>query len=172
MKETFSRKQLNRGTAYVIVHPDEYAIQVSMETKQAVEGYKNRLKQRIRLLLNDNVSIYLLNLATDTLAQPPPYLDGFQRERRFYVIPAIKDDPVNAQSTRLLRALAEFEGLRRIVFTGGWRNACLKHTLNHTLAGIPRIPLVERVTAPLDAQFVFEDRRFDIIAEIDHAFVF
>ncbi len=171
MKETFSRKQLNRGTAYVIVHPDEYAIQVSMATKDAVEGYKNRLKQRIRLLLNDNVSIYLLNLAVGILT-PPPYLDGFQRERRFYVIPAIKDDPMDAQSTRLRRALAEFEGLRRVVFTGGWRNACLKHTLNHTLAGIPRIRFVEKVTAPLDAQVCFENRSFDITAEIDHAFVF
>jgi hypothetical protein len=171
MKKKSIHRCLNQHTAYVIVHPDEYAIGVSPITGQNANIFMVRLKCRIRILLKEHVIVYLLNLDQETLA-PPAYLNEFQQQKNFHVIPVFKDDSIDAQVLRLRMALTEFSGLKQIVFTGGWQNACLKYTLNNTLSGIPRIRFVERVDRPLTAKVCFEGKTIDVIVRVDHEFVF
>jgi len=171
MRKKTIYKYLNRHTAYVIVHPDEYAIGVSPISGQNANSFMIRLKGRIRLLLKKHVTVYLLNLALETL-DPPAYLNNFQQHKNFHVIPVLKGDAMDAQVLRLRMALMEFTGLEQIVFTGGWQNACLKYTLNHTLSGIPRIQFVDKVHRPLTAQVCFESKTVDVIVRLDHEFVF
>jgi hypothetical protein len=171
MKKKSIHRYLNRHTAYVIVHPDEYAIGVSPITGQKANLFMLRLKGRIRILLKEHVVVYLLNLAQETLA-PPAYLNEFQQKKNFHVIPVFKDDSIDAQVLRLRMALMKFTGLEQIIFTGGWQNACLKYTMNNTLRGIPRIKFVERVDGPLAAQVCFESNTVDVIVRVDHEFVF
>jgi hypothetical protein len=171
MKKKSTHKYLNRHTAYVIVHPDEYAIGVSPITGQNANSFMIRLKDRIRILLKKRVRVYQLNLALDT-SDPPAYLNEFQQHDNFQVIPVLKNDTIDAQVLRLRMALIEFTGMKQIVFTGGWQNACLKYTLNHTLNGISRIRFVDRVDVPLMAQVSFESKTVDVIVWVDHEFVF
>jgi hypothetical protein len=171
MKKKSIHRYLNPHTAYVIVHPDEYAIGVSPITGQNVDSYMIRLKGRIRILLKEHVTVYLLNLDVETI-DPPSYLIEFRQHNNFHVIPVFKNDAIDAQAIRLRKALMAFTGLEQIVFTGGWQNACLKYTLNHTLSGIPRIRFVDRIDCPLTAQVCFESKTVNVIVRMDHEFIF
>jgi len=171
MKKKSIHKYLDRHTAYVIVHPDEFAIGVSPITGQNPNSYMISLKDRIRTLLKKRIKIYQLNLALETL-DPPDYLNEFQQHYNYHVIPVFKDDAIDSQVLRLRMALMAFTGLEQIVFTGGWQNACLKYTLNNTLSGIPRIKFVDKVDGPLKAQITFERTTADVIVRVDHEFVF
>jgi len=171
MKKKSIHRYLTPHTAYVIVHPDEFAIGVSSITGQNVDSYMVRLKGRIRILLKEQVSVYLLNLDMGTL-DPPAYLNKFRQYKNFHVIPVFKGDPIDAQALRLRKALVAFTGLEQIVFTGGWQNACLKYTLNHTLSGIHRVQFVDRIDCPLTAQVSFESKTVDVIVRVDHEFIF
>jgi len=171
MKKKSILRYLNHHTAYVIVHPDEFAIGLSPISGQKVNSFMLRLKGQIRRLLKKDVTVYLLNLAMETL-DPPAYLNEFQPHKNFHVIPVLKDDAVDSQVIRLLMALMAFSGLEQIVFTGGWQNACLKYTINNTLSGTPRIQFVDKIDGPLTAQVSFENKTVDVIVRVDHEFIF
>ena len=170
-KNLFTQCSPDNFTAYVIVHPDDFALSLKKTAKQDTTKYKFLLKQRVRKLLNSRVSVYLLNLDLDSL-DPPAFLSEFQGEKRFYIIPTLKKDSVDSQANRLKFELSKFIGLKKIIFTGGWRNACLKHTLNNTITGIQRISFIEKIDKPFKAQLHYKKSKMDVIVMCDHEFIF
>ncbi|MGA0886828.1 MAG: hypothetical protein ACO3S0_02775, partial [bacterium] len=115
--------------AYVVVHADEYAIQASRLVKNS-QDFQISLRQHLQKLLQEQVNVILLNLQK-TEQQPPKFLRSLGDQ--VTVIPSLEQDSINAQSERLSEYLVRQRGLKQLVFTGGWKNACLKHTLRRTV---------------------------------------
>ena len=115
--------------AYVVVHADEYAIQASRLVKNS-QDFQKILQRHLQKLLQEQVNVILLNLQK-TEQQPPKFLRSLGSQ--VTVIPSLEQDSVNAQAERLSEYLVRQRGLKQLVFTGGWKNACLKHTLRRTV---------------------------------------
>jgi hypothetical protein len=160
----------NHRLAYVVVHADEYAIRVSSQVPEPLL-FQAQLLDRLEGLLANNVNVFLLNLSKNEF-HPPPFLRSLVEQ--VVVIPSLDVDGVNDQARRLRQQLVNYRKVRDVVFTGGWKNACLKHTLNQTIIpqGASRVRLVDEIHRPFEAIVQFEQRLLPVMVSIDHAFVF
>ena len=156
--------------AYVVVHADEYAIQASRLVKNS-QDFQKSLQQHLQKLLQEQVNVILLNLQK-TEQQPPKFLRSL--EDQVTVIPSLDQDSINAQSERLSEYLVRQRGLKKLVFTGGWKNACLKHTLRRTV--ITKDPfelgIMDDIHHPVSGVVEYGKQRLEVMVTVDHDFVF
>jgi hypothetical protein len=156
--------------AYVVVHADEYAIQASRLVKNS-QDFQKSLQQHLQKLLQEQVNVILLNLQK-TEQQPPKFLRSL--EDQVTVIPSLDQDSINAQSERLSEYLVRQRGLKQLVFTGGWKNACLKHTLRRTV--ITKDPfelgIMDDIHHPVSGVVEYGKQRLEVMVTVDHDFVF
>ena len=156
--------------AYVVVHADEYAIQASRLVKNS-QDFQISLRQHLQKLLQEQVNVILLNLQK-TEQQPPKFLRSLGDQ--VTVIPSLEQDSINAQSERLSEYLVRQRGLKQLVFTGGWKNACLKHTLRRTV--ITKDPfelgIMDDIHHPVSGVVEYGKQRLEVMVTVDHDFVF
>jgi len=156
--------------AYVVVHADEYAIQASRLVKNS-QDFQKSLQQHLQKLLQEQVNVILLNLQK-TEQQPPKFLRSLGSQ--VTVIPSLEQDSINAQSERLSEYLVRQRGLKQLVFTGGWKNACLKHTLRRTV--ITKDPfelgIMDEIYHPVSGVVEYGKQRLEVMVTVDHDFVF
>jgi hypothetical protein len=156
--------------AYVVVHADEYAIQASRLVKNS-QDFQKSLQQHLQKLLQEQVNVILLNLQK-TEQQPPKFLRSLGDQ--VTVIPSLEQDSINAQSERLSEYLVRQRGLKQLVFTGGWKNACLKHTLRRTV--ITKDPfelgIMDEIHHPVSGVVEYGKQRLEVMVTVDHNFVF
>ena len=156
--------------AYVVVHADEYAIQASRLVKNS-QDFQKSLQQHLQKLLQEQVNVILLNLQK-TEQQPPKFLRSLGSQ--VTVIPSLEQDSINAQSERLSEYLVRQRGLKQLVFTGGWKNACLKHTLRRTV--ITKDPfelgIMDEIHHPVSGVVEYGKQRLEVMVTVDHNFVF
>ncbi len=156
--------------AYVVVHADEYAIQASRLVKNS-QDFQISLRQHLQKLLQEQVNVILLNLQK-TEQQPPKFLRSLGSQ--VTVIPSLEQDSINAQSERLSEYLVRQRGLKQLVFTGGWKNACLKHTLRRTV--ITKDPfelgIMDDIHHPVSGVVEYGKQRLEVMVTVDHDFVF
>ena len=156
--------------AYVVVHADEYAIQASRLVKNS-QDFQKSLQQHLQKLLQEQVNVILLNLQK-TEQQPPKFLRSL--EDQVTVIPSLEQDSINAQSERLSEYLVRQRGLKQLVFTGGWKNACLKHTLRRTVMTKDpfELGIMDEIHRPVSGVVEYGKQRLEVMVEVDHDFVF
>ncbi len=156
--------------AYVVVHADEYAIQASRLVKNS-QDFQKSLQQHLQKLLQEQVNVILLNLQK-TEQQPPKFLRSLGDQ--VTVIPSLEQDSINAQSERLSEYLVRQRGLKQLVFTGGWKNACLKHTLRRTVMTKDpfELGIMDEIHRPVSGVVEYGKQRLEVMVEVDHDFVF
>jgi len=156
--------------AYVVVHADEYAIQASRLVKNS-QDFQKSLQQHLQKLLQEQVNVILLNLQK-TEQQPPKFLRSL--EDQVTVIPSLDQDSINAQSERLSEYLVRQRGLKQLVFTGGWKNACLKHTLRRTVMTKDpfELGIMDEIHRPVSGVVEYGKQRLEVLVTVDHDFVF
>ncbi len=156
--------------AYVVVHADEYAIQASRLVKNS-QDFQKSLQQHLQKLLQEQVNVILLNLQK-TEQQPPKFLRSL--EDQVTVIPSLDQDSINAQSERLSEYLVRQRGLKQLVFTGGWKNACLKHTLRRTVMTKDpfELGIMDEIYHPVSGVVEYGKQRLEVLVTVDHDFVF
>ena len=156
--------------AYVVVHADEYAIQASRLVKNS-QDFQKSLQQHLQKLLQEQVNVILLNLQK-TEQQPPKFLRSL--EDQVTVIPSLDQDSINAQSERLSEYLVRQRGLKQLVFTGGWKNACLKHTLRRTVMTKDpfELGIMDEIHRPVSGVVEYSKQRLEVMVTVDHDFVF
>ena len=156
--------------AYVVVHADEYAIQASRLVKNS-QDFQKSLQQHLQKLLQEQVNVILLNLQK-TEQQPPKFLRSL--EDQVTVIPSLDQDSINAQSERLSEYLVRQRGLKQLVFTGGWKNACLKHTLRRTVMTKDpfELGIMDEIHHPVSGVVESGKQRLEVMVTVDHDFVF
>jgi len=156
--------------AYVVVHADEYAIQASRLVKNS-QDFQKSLQQHLQKLLQEQVNVILLNLQK-TEQQPPKFLRSL--EDQVTVIPSLEQDSINAQSERLSEYLVRQRGLKQLVFTGGWKNACLKHTLRRTVMTKDpfELGIMDEIYHPVSGVVEYGKQRLEVMVTVDHDFVF
>jgi hypothetical protein len=156
--------------AYVVVHADEYAIQASRLVKNS-QDFQKSLQQHLQKLLQEQVNVILLNLQK-TEQQPPKFLRSL--EDQVTVIPSLDQDSINAQSERLSEYLVRQRGLKQLVFTGGWKNACLKHTLRRTVMTKDpfELEIMDEIHHPVSGVVEYGKQRLEVLVTVDHDFVF
>ncbi len=156
--------------AYVVVHADEYAIQASRLVKNS-QDFQISLRQHLQKLLQEQVNVILLNLQK-TEQQPPKFLRSL--EDQVTVIPSLDQDSINAQSERLSEYLVRQRGLKQLVFTGGWKNACLKHTLRRTVMTKDpfELGIMDDIHHPVSGVVEYGKQRLEVMVTVDHDFVF
>ena len=156
--------------AYVVVHADEYAIQASRLVKNS-QDFQISLRQHLQKLLQEQVNVILLNLQK-TEQQPPKFLRSLGDQ--VTVIPSLEQDSINAQSERLSEYLVRQRGLKQLVFTGGWKNACLKHTLRRTVMTKDpfELEIMDEIHHPVSGVVEYGKQRLEVLVTVDHDFVF
>ena len=156
--------------AYVVVHADEYAIQASRLVKNS-QDFQISLRQHLQKLLQEQVNVILLNLQK-TEQQPPKFLRSLGSQ--VTVIPSLEQDSINAQSERLSEYLVRQRGLKQLVFTGGWKNACLKHTLRRTVMTKDpfELEIMDEIHHPVSGVVEYGKQRLEVMVTVDHDFVF
>ncbi len=156
--------------AYVVVHADEYAIQASRLVKNS-QDFQKSLQQHLQKLLQEQVNVILLNLQK-TEQQPPKFLRSLGDQ--VTVIPSLEQDSINAQSERLSEYLVRQRGLKQLVFTGGWKNACLKHTLRRTVMTKDpfELGIMDEIYHPVSGVVEYGKQRLEVMVTVDHNFVF
>ena len=156
--------------AYVVVHADEYAIQASRLVKNS-QDFQKSLRQHLQKLLQEQVNVILLNLQK-TEQQPPKFLRSLGSQ--VTVIPSLEQDSINAQSERLSEYLVRQRGLKQLVFTGGWKNACLKHTLRRTVMTKDpfELGIMDEIYHPVSGVVEYGKQRLEVMVTVDHNFVF
>ena len=156
--------------AYVVVHADEYAIQASRLVKNS-QDFQISLRQHLQKLLQEQVNVILLNLQK-TEQQPPKFLRSLGDQ--VTVIPSLEQDSINAQSERLSEYLVRQRGLKQLVFTGGWKNACLKHTLRRTVMTKDpfELGIMDDIHHPVSGVVEHGKQRLEVMVTVDHDFVF
>ena len=156
--------------AYVVVHADEYAIQASRLVKNS-QDFQKSLQQHLQKLLQEQVNVILLNLQK-TEQQPPKFLRSLGDQ--VTVIPSLDQDSINAQSERLSEYLVRQRGLKQLVFTGGWKNACLKHTLRRTVMTKDpfELGIMDEIHHPVSGVVEYGKQRLEVMVTVDHDFVF
>ncbi|MEY3043518.1 MAG: hypothetical protein RL242_360 [Pseudomonadota bacterium] len=156
--------------AYVVVHADEYAIQASRLVKNS-QDFQISLRQHLQKLLQEQVNVILLNLQK-TEQQPPKFLRSLGSQ--VTVIPSLEQDSINAQSERLSEYLVRQRGLKQLVFTGGWKNACLKHTLRRTVMTKDpfELGIMDEIYHPVSGVVEHGKQRLEVMVTVDHDFVF
>ena len=156
--------------AYVVVHADEYAIQASRLVKSS-QDFQESLQQHLQKLLQEQVNVILLNLKK-TEQQPPKFLRSLGEQ--VIVIPSLEQDSINGQSERLSEYLVRQRCLKQLIFTGGWKNACLKHTLRQTV--MPKDPfelgIMDEIHHPIKGVVEYGKQMLEVIVTVDHDFVF
>jgi len=151
-----------------MVHPDDFALNVSTHVERA-NDYKKNLAFKVKKMLSRRVKVILLNLVLG-LNHFPEFLLEFKGQ--IIIIPALDSDETDAQVNRLKEYLAEHKKIRHLIFTGGWKNACLKHTINHTISDVERIRFVDKELEPFDAKLRYKDYIQSITVMIDQEFIF
>lgn len=160
----------NNRLAYVVVHADEYAIRVSRLVEHPPD-FQERLCHHLLWLVSQRAHVFLLNLNKNEL-HPPSFLQPLNG--RVVVVPSLDQDQVNDQAQRLREQLVRYPKIQNVVFTGGWKNACLKHTLNQTIRpkGTERVRMVDDIDQPFPGVVEWEGQRLEVMVMMDHQFVF
>ena len=119
--------------------------------------------------MRKKATVIILNLG-EHKEKLPEFLKEFQNQ--VFIIPSSEKDPINAQAIRLKQLLNECHWVDHVIFTGGWKNACFKHTINKTLSDIPRITCIDAIQKPFKATVRSVSKKKSVIVEIDHRFIF
>ncbi|MGK5093715.1 anti-sigma regulatory factor [Deltaproteobacteria bacterium TL4] len=159
----------SQTTAYIIVHPDDFALQVGNLLRLTPDQYKEQLKIKVRNLLDQKIFIVVMNLERD-IVDPPNFLMEFKN--RLFIIPTHKEDDPDSQANRLRQYLIELKGLHQVIFTGGWKHACLMHTVNHTIETKNKIFFKEKIKSPFQGTIFAKHKSKEVWGSIDLDFVF
>lgn len=135
-----SQESQESQRVYILVHADNFAI-----SKSRIRSDHNRLKQTIRAQLRRNIMEQVPILYTELDCGEPPlpdYLADF--DEHIKRIPNEHAGNLEAQLQALKRALLKQVNRRHYVFAGGWRDACLRYTVNQVGSRRPRLVVTEQ----------------------------
>ena len=157
-----------KRTAYVIVHPDDFAFSVSKKIKNT-DNFKTKLSNKIISLLEWNAKIIILNLNFGY--ELPEFLQKFKNSVK--LIPNIESESSMEQVWALQKILLlELKTVKKVIMTGGWENACFKHTLNNLLYNFDRIRKIDSITEPFECEIKYHKVKKKYWIEIDQDFIF
>jgi len=163
-----NNKNFKQQTAYIIVHPDNYAINMSKIIKSA-DQYKINLIKKIQHLLNNNTLVIVLNLEKNCY-NLPDFLKKYQE--KVFLIPSLNGDTISTQSDKLKKFLYNIKSIKNIIFTGGWKNACLKHTISKTIVWPSKIQTIDCIDQPIKVKINLESKNKYVLFKLDHEFIF
>lgn len=157
-----------QDTAYIIVHPDDYAFENSSIIEN-VKEFKIKLSYKIKLLLLKNTFIFVMSLSQDE-----KFLPEFLTESKdkIIIVPLQKKRNVAIQVYKLKQKLFEYKNIKNVIFTGGWKDACFKFTLNQIAKPSFQVLDVDEINSPLDVIITFQEEKRHYSLEVDHEFVF
>lgn len=158
------------SSTYILVHADDFAI-----AKSFIRRDGERLKQtfRARCRLNVKKGIRILFTELDSESPPlPDYLAEF--DDQIVRIPSGNDNGLEQQIKSLRKALLKQAHRTHYIFAGGWRDACLRYTVNQIAFRRPRfIVTEERLNDPEPALLKVPGyRERKITAQVDWQNVF
>jgi len=165
-KET--SKDIILKTAYIIVHAEDYALENSSLISDP-RSYKWKLRSKLEELIKQGSVVIFLKLE-DNGSKLPDYIKHL--DEGITVIPSKKKDLVNAQSEELKIELLGNRRIKRVILTGGWKYACLKHTLKNTFIFSKEIKRIDWISSFIDAEIIFKDKKKKVLLTIDKKFVF
>ncbi len=154
--------------SYIIVHPDEYALQNSSIINEP-SGFKKKLQNKIKKLIDNHVIVYITSLSENQLEIPEFLIDFYNQ---INIIPLQSKDKVANQVYKLKRQLITHENLKKIIITGGWKNACLKFSINQLIKPSRKISDIDEIKSPIEIFITYQEQKKRYILEIDHEFVF
>jgi hypothetical protein len=132
-------KERPGNTFYILVHADDFAIGHSMFKKDP-DAVKASIRQRCRAFHNLRVPIIFTNLAMDD-PPLPEYLRSL--DIPMTQIPNANSPNLEEQLEFLKRHLSRFPRRHRYIFAGGWRDACLRRTINQVAYRKRRLSVTE-----------------------------
>lgn len=122
-------KEYSENSVLVLVHPDPYALKRSSIIDDPTR-FSALLAAEVSRLIRMKVQVMVLSFGKDD--DLPDFLEPFRAS--IIVIPNHQGDEEQAQAKRVHLALEKMRFIDKVFFSGGWKNACLKHTINHFLS--------------------------------------
>ena len=155
---------------YVLVHADDFALSHS-SIIESVASFEKNLRTRLLQLIRCKVPIVFLDLDFGS-PELPAYLQEFAGD--LDRIPNFQTGNLAEQHAALSRWLLRHPERSHYVFAGGWRDACLRATVNHVAHKKPRFRVDQtHMNGIHEAQMCIAGYRpRDITIEIDWPFVF
>ena len=158
------------NSVYILVHGDDFAISKSMIRKDG-----ERLKQTIRTRCRLNVKKSIPIIYTELDCDDPP-LPAYLEEFDSHIIRVANQHTGNlhGQIETLKQVLLRFRTRSHYTFSGGWRDACLRFTVNNVAFRRPRLIVNEERMQGVEAAVLqypgYRDR--NITVEVDWPNVF
>lgn len=128
-------KRFSEQSIYILIHADDFAISRSMIRTDCDQICSNI---RARCLQNSRLKIPMV--FTDLAFNQPPFPDYLKDfETDFIRIPNDQTGNLKSQITCLKKFLVKDQSRNRYIFAGGWRDACLRYTVNQISFRAPRL---------------------------------
>lgn len=132
-------KKFAQETIYILIHADDFAISESMFRKD-----HDKVRSNIRVRCMENSRLKIPMVFTDLAFNQPPFPDYLlDFESAFVRIPNDQTGNLQGQTTELRRFLMKQPSRDRYIFAGGWRDACLRYTVNQVGFRAPRLTVNE-----------------------------
>lgn len=126
-------------TIYILVHADDFAI-----SKSIIHTDHDKLKQTIRARCRVHVRRGDQVVFTDLDADNPPLPEYLtELEDAIVRIPNHHTGNLRGQIADLKSYLVKQRNVSHYTFAGGWRDACLRHTVNQVAHRKPRLKVSE-----------------------------
>ena len=157
-------------SVYILVHADDFAISNSMIRKDHA-ALRTSIRRRCITLARNKVPIIFTDLAGDN-----PPLPGYLAELELPIkqIPNAMTGNLDQQILELKQHLHKLSRRNRLIFAGGWRDACLRRTVNQVAFRNPRLIVNETgLSTATDATFKldgYRDRQIKVAADWENVF--
>ena len=126
---------LGPTSVVIVIHPDEMAIRESLIITDHTE-YIRQLRACLLAADRKQAAILVAALGKNCRTFPPFIADISQG---YYFIDNRNSGTTEDQAHRIIDWLVEHNNIDHVVFTGGWKGACLNHAMNTILKGDKRI---------------------------------
>jgi nicotinamidase-related amidase len=157
-------------SVYILIHADDFAIGNSMIRKDHA-ALRASIRRRCVALVQNKVPIVFTDLGAG--APPlPEYIAALDIPVK--QIPNAMTGNLDQQILDLKQHLHKLSRRNRLIFAGGWRDACLRRTVNQVAFRAPRLIVTETgLTTATDATFQlkgFPDRPIKVAVDWENVF--
>lgn len=128
-------KNLSPTSVVIVIHPDEMAIRESIIISDH-SAYKDRLRTCLMAAARQQAAVLIVALEKDSQTFPD-FLNDISQN--FSFVDNKSSDTTGDQALRIADWLARRDHIDHVVFTGGWKDACLIHAMNRVLKRDTRI---------------------------------
>ncbi|MFT7247091.1 MAG: hypothetical protein ACI82A_004474 [Candidatus Azotimanducaceae bacterium] len=128
-------KKFSKQSIYILIHADDFAINRSM-----IRTDHDQVRSNIRARCLQSSRLKMPMVFTDLAFNQPPFPDYLKDfEADFIRIPNDQTGNLTSQITNLKQFLTKDRSRDRYIFAGGWRDACLRYTVNQIGFRAPRL---------------------------------